>query len=76
MKDNRYSLRALALLLGYPDVALRAQLPALMDVLDQEGSVPAARRADWAPLPPLYPRGVLAEYAKLVHSASEGAVTG
>jgi nitrate reductase molybdenum cofactor assembly chaperone NarJ/NarW len=46
MKDNRYSLRALALLLGYPDVALRAQLPALMDVLDQEGSVPAARRAE------------------------------
>lgn len=46
MKDNRYSLRALALLLGYPDAALRAQLPALMDVLDQEGSVPAARRAE------------------------------
>lgn len=46
MKDNRYSLRALALLLGYPDAALRTQLPALMDVLDQEGAVPAARRAE------------------------------
>jgi len=46
MKDNRYSLRALALLLGYPDAALRAQLPALMDVLDQEGAVPAARRTE------------------------------
>jgi len=46
MKDNRYSLRALALLLGYPNAALRTQLPALMDVLDQEGAVPAARRTE------------------------------
>ena len=35
-----------------------------------------ARRQDWAPLPPRYTRGVLAKYAKLVRSASEGAVTG
>jgi len=35
-----------------------------------------ARRADWAPLPPRYTKGVLAKYAKLVHSASEGAITG
>ncbi|EYT52247.1 dihydroxy-acid dehydratase [Leucobacter sp. UCD-THU] len=35
-----------------------------------------ARRATWAPLPPRYTRGVLAKYAKLVRSASEGAVTG
>jgi len=35
-----------------------------------------ARRAAWAPLPPRYTRGVLAKYAKLVHSASEGAITG
>ena len=35
-----------------------------------------ARRANWAPLPPRYTRGVLAKYAKLVHSASEGAITG
>jgi len=34
----------------------------------------AARRADWAPLPPRYTRGVLARYAKLVGSASTGAV--
>jgi dihydroxy-acid dehydratase len=27
-------------------------------------------------LPPRYTRGVLAKYTKLVHSASEGAVTG
>ena len=35
-----------------------------------------ARRAAWAPLPPRYTRGVLAKYTKLVHSASEGAITG
>ena len=32
------------------------------------------RRADFAPLPPRYTRGVLAKYAKLVGSASRGAV--
>ncbi|MFC5928660.1 dihydroxy-acid dehydratase [Cryobacterium melibiosiphilum] len=36
----------------------------------------AARRIGWAPLPPRYTRGVLAKYAKLVHSAAEGAITG
>ena len=46
MKNNRYSLRVLALLLGYPDATLRQQLPALMDALDQEGAIPAARRAE------------------------------
>ena len=46
MKNNRYSLRVLALLLGYPDATLRQQLPALMDALDQEGALPAARRAE------------------------------
>ncbi|MHA3683931.1 dihydroxy-acid dehydratase [Leucobacter sp. HY1910] len=35
-----------------------------------------ARKETWAPLPPRYTRGVLAKYAKLVHSASEGAITG
>jgi dihydroxy-acid dehydratase len=35
----------------------------------------AARRATWQPLPPRYTTGVLAKYAKLVSSASEGAVT-
>ncbi|MBB5641736.1 dihydroxy-acid dehydratase [Cryobacterium roopkundense] len=35
-----------------------------------------ARRNGWAPLPPRYTRGVLAKYAKLVHSAAEGAITG
>ena len=35
-----------------------------------------ARRTGWEPLPPRYTRGVLAKYAKLVHSAAEGAITG
>ncbi len=35
-----------------------------------------ARKQDWQPLPPRYTRGVLAKYSALVHSASEGAVTG
>jgi dihydroxy-acid dehydratase len=35
-----------------------------------------ARKADWAPLPPRYTRGVLAKYSRLVHSASEGAYCG
>lgn len=46
MKNTRYSLRALARLLAYPDAQLRAELPALIDVLDQEAAVPAARRAE------------------------------
>jgi dihydroxy-acid dehydratase len=35
-----------------------------------------ARREGWSPLPARYPRGVLAKYAKLVGSASGGAVCG
>ena len=35
----------------------------------------ASRRAAWAPPTTRYPRGVLAKYAKLVSSASLGAVT-
>jgi dihydroxy-acid dehydratase len=35
----------------------------------------AARRAGWRPRAPRYTRGVLAKYAKLVSSASQGAVT-
>jgi dihydroxy-acid dehydratase len=35
----------------------------------------ARRRAAWSPPPPRYTRGVLAKYARLVGSASRGAVT-
>lgn len=46
-----------------------------LDLLVDETEL-AARREGWAPLPPRYTRGVLAKYAKLVHSAAEGAITG
>ncbi|WP_017793651.1 dihydroxy-acid dehydratase [Leucobacter salsicius] len=52
------------------DIAQRT-LDLLVDPAELE-----ARRDNWAPLPPRYTRGVLAKYAKLVHSASEGAITG
>jgi dihydroxy-acid dehydratase len=46
-----------------------------LDLLVDEAEL-AARREDWAPLPPRYTRGVLAKYSKLVGSASGGAVCG
>jgi nitrate reductase molybdenum cofactor assembly chaperone NarJ/NarW len=57
MKANRYSLRALALLLGYPDQALRGNLPQLVEAIDAEAAVPAARRAEL--------RALAAELARL-----------
>ena len=44
-----------------------------LDVLVDEAEL-ASRREGWAPLPPVYTRGVLAKYTKLVGSASGGAV--
>ncbi|MDQ2583982.1 dihydroxy-acid dehydratase [Saccharothrix yanglingensis] len=44
--------------------------------LEVEPAELAVRRQDWAPLPARYRRGVLAKYAKLVGSASRGAVCG
>ncbi len=46
MKDNRYSLRALALLLGYPDAELRSHLPELLAAIDKEAVIPVARRQE------------------------------
>jgi dihydroxy-acid dehydratase len=43
--------------------------------LEVDGAELARRRAAWTPPPPRYPRGVLAKYARLVGSASRGAVT-
>ena len=34
------------------------------------------RREGWTPNPPKYTSGVLGKYAKLVQSASQGAITG
>lgn len=39
----RLTLRALARLVGYPDAALRAQIPGLLDALRLEQALPAAR---------------------------------
>jgi len=44
-----------------------------LDLLVDDAEL-ARRRAEFVPLPPLYTRGVLAKYAKLVGSASKGAV--
>jgi dihydroxy-acid dehydratase len=52
------------------DIAART-----LDLLVDESEL-EARRIGWAPLPPRYTRGVLAKYAALVRSASEGAITG
>ncbi|MGZ4613914.1 MAG: dihydroxy-acid dehydratase, partial [Kineosporiaceae bacterium] len=46
-----------------------------LDLLVEAGEL-AARREGWTPLPPRYARGVLAKYARLVGSASGGAVCG
>jgi nitrate reductase molybdenum cofactor assembly chaperone NarJ/NarW len=46
MKNNRHTLRALALLLGYPDEKLRGMLPALAGAIDTEAALPAARRTE------------------------------
>jgi dihydroxy-acid dehydratase len=51
-----------------------------LDVADRtlellvDAAVVAERAAGWQPLPPRYTRGVLAKYARLVGSASSGAV--
>jgi nitrate reductase molybdenum cofactor assembly chaperone NarJ/NarW len=46
MKTMRHTLRALALLLGYPGEDLRTHLPALADAIDAEAALPAARRTE------------------------------
>ncbi|BDZ51237.1 dihydroxy-acid dehydratase [Frondihabitans sucicola] len=51
------------------DIAARS-LDLLVDAAELD-----ARRDGWAPLPPVYTRGVLAKYARQVRSAAEGAVT-
>jgi dihydroxy-acid dehydratase len=66
---------------GGPIAALRDGDEITLDVDARELRVAlsddeiAARLADWSPPPPRYTRGVLAKYASLVSSASEGAVT-
>jgi len=45
-----------------------------LDVLVDEASM-ARRREGWKPMDPRYTSGFLAKYAKLVQSASRGAIT-
>jgi dihydroxy-acid dehydratase len=46
-----------------------------LDVELSESEI-AARLKAWTPPPPRYTSGVMAKYARLVSSASEGAITG
>ena len=46
MKKMTHTLRALSLLLAYPDALVRGRLTALADAIDAEAALPAARRAE------------------------------
>jgi nitrate reductase delta subunit len=46
MKETRNTLRALSLLLQYPDSAHRALLPLVAEAIDEEAALPAGRRAE------------------------------
>ena len=47
MKKNlKHTLRALSLMLGYPQQGLREMLPALVDAINEEAALPAARRGE------------------------------
>ena len=88
--DGRFSGATRGLMVGHvsPEAARGGPLAALregdtitIDVearelrVELQGDEIAARLRDWSPPPPRYPGGVLAKYAALVSSASEGAVT-
>jgi dihydroxy-acid dehydratase len=88
--DGRFSGATHGLMVGHvsPEAARGGPLAALRDgdavVVDVEGrelrvelsdDELAARMRDWSPPAPRYSAGVLAKYAALVSSASEGAIT-
>ena len=85
--DGRFSGATRGLMIGHvaPEAAAGGPLAALQDGDDIEIGVEsrtlavhgvdiAARMTDWSPPEPHYRRGVLARYAALVGSASEGAI--
>ena len=91
LTDGRFSGGTHGLMIGHvaPEAALGGPIALVeegdeivIDVdrkaldLDVEPSVLAARAERWRPPAPHYATGVLAKYAALVSSASEGAVTG
>ncbi|WP_136611397.1 dihydroxy-acid dehydratase [Sinomonas albida] len=53
---------------------IRVDIPNRTIELLVDGSELDSRREGWQPLPAKFTKGVLSKYAKLVHSASEGAV--
>ncbi|HEY1266555.1 MAG TPA: dihydroxy-acid dehydratase [Candidatus Binatia bacterium] len=90
LTDGRFSGATHGLMAGHvaPEAAAGGPIAAVRDgdtiVLDIEKrrldlDLPAdeiaARLKNWSPPPPRYKTGVMAKYAKLVSSASEGAVT-
>jgi dihydroxy-acid dehydratase len=90
LTDGRFSGGTHGLMLGHvaPEAAVGGPIALVeegdtitVDVdarelnLEVDEATLAARRAGWSPPPPNYTRGVLAKYAALVSSASEGAVT-
>jgi dihydroxy-acid dehydratase len=85
--DGRFSGATRGLMIGHvaPEAALGGPLAALKDgdiitinvedrKLEVEGVDVAARLKSWSPPEPNYRKGVLARYALLVGSASEGAI--
>jgi dihydroxy-acid dehydratase len=91
LTDGRFSGATHGLMAGHvaPEAAVGGPIAALRDGdivvfdiharrLDVELSDEeiASRLAGWSPPPPRYTSGVMAKYARLVSSASEGAVTG
>ncbi|HVM31379.1 MAG TPA: dihydroxy-acid dehydratase [Candidatus Limnocylindrales bacterium] len=88
--DGRFSGGTRGLMIGHvaPEAALGGPIALVregdlisIDVdarrvdLDVDGQELARRREAWQPAPPRYRNGVLAKYAALVGSASQGAVT-
>jgi dihydroxy-acid dehydratase len=88
--DGRFSGGTHGLMIGHvaPEAALGGPIglveegdEIVIDVdrkaldLNVDASVLEERAARWSPPPPRYATGVLAKYAALVSSASEGAVT-
>jgi dihydroxy-acid dehydratase len=90
LTDGRFSGGTHGLMLGHvsPEAAVGGPIALVeegdmivVDVdarelnLEVDDATLAARRARWTPPAPNYTRGVLAKYAALVSSASEGAIT-